>query len=219
MAAKNSLILLFIICFIHADFVTCFLSSKQIISHKTLDVHIHLSMDSGRYSFVPGDMEEIPLSQIFQRAMVLQRTGVDRAGALKAYTHFLQVAELHEVEPHLYAEVFANMGALYAMEAKDANAGTRKELRDKAKSSFRKAVEYRPGLGSAWVNLALIIMADRKESVDALAVENVLEKARSCCERALGLDNDDERSRSLANKLIGDIDIMMKQNNAQKPFQ
>ena len=69
------------------------------------------------------------------------------------------------------------------------------------------------------MNLALIIMADGKESVDALAVENVLEKARSCCERALGLDNDDERSRSLANKLIGDIDIMMKQNNAQKPFQ
>ena len=153
------------------------------------------------------------------RHIVLQRTGVDRAGALKAYTHFLQVAELHEVEPHLYAEVFANMGALYAMEAKDTNARTRKELRDKAKSSFRKAVEYRPGLGSAWVNLALIIMADGKESVDALAVENVLEEARSCCERALGLDNDDERSRSLANKLIGDIDIMMKQNNVQKPFQ
>ena len=219
MAALNSLMFLFIICFIHAAFVTCFLSAKQIISHKTLDIHLHLSQDSGRNRFITGEMDEIPLSQIFQRAMVLQRTGVDRAGALKAYTQFLQVAELHEVEPHLYAEVFANMGALYAIEAKDTDAQTRKELREKAKSSFHKAVEYRPGLGSAWVNLALIIMADGKESVDALAVENVLKEARSCCERALGLENSDERSRSLANKLIVDIDAMMKQNNAHKPFQ
>jgi hypothetical protein len=94
-------------------------------------------------------------------------------------------------------------------------------MRDKAKSSLKKAVEYRPGLGSAWVNLALLMLAEGQDigGDDISAVENVLTEARRCCVRALGIDNEDERSRSLANKLIGDIDVMMKQNNEQKYFQ
>lgn len=166
-------------------------------------------------------MDEIPLSQIFQRAMVIQRSGIDRDGALKAYNEFLQVAELHDVDPSLYAEVYANMGAIYAMKGKDVDADAKRRMRQKAKVAFQKAVEYRPGLGSAWVNLALLLLADGKDDsgMDALAVESVLKEARSCCVRALGLDNEDERSRQLANKLVRDIDDMMKQNNAQKPFQ
>jgi hypothetical protein len=62
-----------------------------------------------RNSFIPENMDEIPLSQIFQRAMVLQRTGMDTTGALKAYEEFLQVAQMHDVDPKLYAEVYSNM--------------------------------------------------------------------------------------------------------------
>ncbi|KAL3777374.1 hypothetical protein ACHAWO_009681 [Cyclotella atomus] len=166
-------------------------------------------------------MDEVPLAQIFQRAMVLQRSGI-RDDAIKAYEEFLQVAELHNVDPSLYAEVYANMGAIFAMQGKDSDTKERKhEIRQKAKASFQKAVEYRPGLGTAWVNLALLLLAEGKDNsgYDAFAVEKVLKEARSCCERALGMENEDKRSWQLANKLIGDIDVMMKQNNVQKPFQ
>lgn len=46
-------------------------------------------------------MEEVPLNQIFQKAVVLQRSG-DRDGALREYTQFLKVAESHDVDPSLY---------------------------------------------------------------------------------------------------------------------
>jgi tetratricopeptide (TPR) repeat protein len=155
-------------------------------------------------------MEEVPLNQIFQKAVVLQRMG-DRTGALREYNHFLQVAETHDVDPALFAEVYANTAAIYAMQGK--GAADSKEMRVKAKEAFQQALKYRPGLGSAWVNLALLQLADGKElgANEQEKVKSVLKEARSCCERALGLDNDDERSRSLANKLIGGIDTMLKQ--------
>ena len=122
---------------------------------------------------------------------------------------------MHDVDPSLYAEVYANMGAVYAMEGRDNgdDVERRRELRSKAKSCFQNAVEYRPGLGSAWVNLALLMLAEGKEMgvEDVSKVGNLLQEARSCCVRALGMDNEDERSRALANKLVGDIDGMMKQ--------
>lgn len=123
------------------------------------------------------------------------------------------MATLHDVDPSLYAEVYANMGAVYAMQGRDdGDVEMRRELRRKAKSCFQSAVEYRPGLGSAWVNLALLMLAEGKEmgGEDVSKVGDVLQEARSCCVRALGMDNDDERSRALANKLVGDIDGMMK---------
>lgn len=156
-------------------------------------------------------MEEIPLNQIFQKAVVLQRMG-DRTGALREYNHFLKVAETHDVDPSLYAEVYANTAAIYAMQGKGADYDTT-EMRLKAKEAFQQALKYRPSLGSAWVNLALLQLAEGKELGvnEQDKVKGVLKEARSCCERALGLDNDDERSRSLANKLIGDIDTMLRQ--------
>lgn len=160
-------------------------------------------------------MEEIPLNQIFQKAVVLQRSG-DRSGALREYQHFLKVAESNEVDPSLYAEVHANMGAIYAMQGKGADQGIsqgeRVESRIKAQNAFREAVKFRPNLGSAWVNLALLLLSEGKEmGNDVSKVEDALKEARGCCERALGMDNEDERSRALANKLIGDIDSMMRQ--------
>ena len=191
------------------------------------------------------EVEEEPLNRIFQRGVVLQRMG-DRAGCLREYERFLGVAEYHDVDPSLYAEVHANVGAMYAMEVRhttDATTdvgGRRAELRRKARDSLSEAVRCRPGLGSAWVNLALLTLSEGREmttttstSTSAAAaggnddnddddddeerplgaggVERCLKEARQCCERAMGMDNDDERSRALANKLIGDIDAMMKQ--------
>ena len=47
---------------------------------------------------------------------------------------------------------------------------------------------------------------------DPAKVQEALKEARQCCERALGMDNDDEQSRALANKLIADVEKMMKQS-------
>ena len=156
-------------------------------------------------------MEEIPLNQIFQKAVVLQRMG-DRDGALQEYNNFLKVAKTHDVDPSLYAEVHANTAAIYAMQGKG-DADDSREMRAKAIEAFQEALKYRPSLGSAWVNLALLQLAEGKElgAHEQDKVKIVLKEARSCCERALGLDNDDERSRSLANKLIGDIETMLRQ--------
>ena len=87
------------------------------------------------------------------------------------------------------------------------------ELRTRAKESFGMAVRYRPDLGSAWVNLALVILSEERELGvnDGIAMTKCLAEARQCCERALGMDNDDERSRALAMRLIGDIDTMTRQ--------
>lgn len=97
----------------------------------------------------------------------------------------------------------------------DVDNNLRGELRTKAKDSFKEAVKYRPGLGSAWVNLALLTLAEGKDLGNRVdeqnKVKNALKEARQCCERAMGMDNDDEKSRALANKLIVDIDSMMKQ--------
>jgi len=109
------------------------------------------------------------------------------------------------------------MGAIYAMKQKveDISNEQKTELRTKAKEAFIEAVKFRPSLGSAHVNLALLILAEGKELGNSLSekaqVENALNEARKCCERALGMDNDNEQSRALANRLVGDIDAMMRQ--------
>lgn len=162
-------------------------------------------------------IEDVPLNQIFQKAVVLQRMG-DRNGCLAQYERFITVAQSHDVDPSLYAEVYANIGAIYAMQASALaadNMVTKKELRGKAKYSFQEAVKYRPSLCSTYVNLSLLLLSEGKElgnsQSEQLQVKELLREARQCCERALGMDNDDERSRALAYKLIGDIDKMMKQ--------
>ena len=57
--------------------------------------------DDGESSSSRFSMEEVPLNQIFQKAVVLQRMG-DRSGALGEYDQFLKVAESHDVDPSLY---------------------------------------------------------------------------------------------------------------------
>lgn len=96
---------------LHSCFVSCFIGTKRIVtvsvssSNRRISTHLHSARnEDDRDKFIPDNMDEIPLSQIFQRAMVLQRSGVDREGALKAYEEFLTVAKLHDVDPFLYAE-------------------------------------------------------------------------------------------------------------------
>jgi tetratricopeptide (TPR) repeat protein len=94
------------------------------------------------------DNEE-PLSVIFQRAVVLQRSG-DHESALKEYQFFIKAAEGCDVSPSMYAEVHVNIGAVYAKD----NANL--EL---AKHHFELAIGYRPdNMGTAYVNLALLAL-------------------------------------------------------------
>mmetsp|Transcript_38423 Transcript_38423/g.91987 ORF Transcript_38423/g.91987 Transcript_38423/m.91987 type:complete len:218 (-) Transcript_38423:42-695(-) len=154
--------------------------------------------------------EEQPLNQIFQKAVVLQRSG-DREGALDEYTRFLRVAISNDVDPELFAEVYANVGAIYAMQSKgEADKGARAKLRDRAKSAFQEAVRHRPSLGSAWCNLALLLLAEGKDMGGHADPSSIIKEARSCCERALAIDNDVEQSRELAYRLIRDIDNLTK---------
>jgi hypothetical protein len=92
-------------------FVSCFIVTNPGIhspfsngQRKSVRLQLSMNEESDRNNFIPDNMDNIPLSQIFQRAMVLQRSGIDRAGALKAYQEFLKVAELNAVDPMLYAE-------------------------------------------------------------------------------------------------------------------
>ncbi len=167
--------------------------------------------------FSQYEIDETPLSETFQKAVVLQRAG-ERSGALDAYQNFLKAAQAHDIDPTLYAEVYANMGAIYAMQGKGDARFQRNEsrvrARSKAKEAFIEAVKYRPSLGNAWVNLALLELAEGKElgaGSEQSTVKKLLQDARRYCVRALGMDNDDERSRALATKLLNDIEEMLKQ--------
>ena len=157
-----------------------------------------------------GPMEDYPLNEMFQKAVVLQRSG-DREGALAEYTRFLRVAISNDVDPELFAEVYANVGAIYAMQSKgEADKEARANLREQAKDAFQEAVKYRPSLGSAWCNLALLLLAEGKDMGGDADPSSVIKEARSCCERALAIDNDVEQSRELAYRLIRDIDNLTK---------
>lgn len=108
MATAKTLLIISIFA-VHTCLVSCFVVTKRVdtssVFSSNRDVHQHSAQnENDRNRFTPDNMDEIPLSQIFQRAMVLQRSGVDRDGALKAYEEFLTVAKLHDVDPSLYAE-------------------------------------------------------------------------------------------------------------------
>jgi hypothetical protein len=65
----------------------------------------HSKKQLGRLSMMAREeaqfIDDIPLNQIFQKAVVLQRSG-DRSGALREYEQFLRVAKSHDVDPSLY---------------------------------------------------------------------------------------------------------------------
>jgi hypothetical protein len=72
-------------------------NSFQIV-RKSLSSSMKQDDDDANNRFL---IEELPLNQIFQRAVVLQRSG-ERSGSLEEYKQFLKVAESHDVDPTLY---------------------------------------------------------------------------------------------------------------------
>ena len=120
-------------------------------------------------------------------------------------------ASSHNRNGSVFAEVYANVGAIYAMQSKgEADKEVTANLREQAKVAFQEAVRHRPSLGSAWCNLALLLLAEGKDMGEEADPSSIIKEARSCCERALAIDNDVEQSRELAYRLIRDIDNLTK---------
>ena len=146
---------------------------------------------------------EEPLSVIFQRGVVLQRSG-DHLGALKEYKLFIKAAEGCGVSPDMFAEVHVNIGAVYFKDA---------ENEDLAKHHFELAIGYRP-VGTAYVNLALIALRKGASAgtTDPAAGRACLEEARTNLEKAIEL-GDTEQSKMAAIKLLEDVKAITKQMN------
>ena len=158
------------------------------------------------YDFGSEDMvleNEEPLSVIFQRGLVLQRSG-DHEGALKEYKFFIKAAERCGVSPEMFAEVHVNIGAVYFKNLRDENL---------AKEHFELAIGYRP-VGTAYVNLALIALrkGSNAGTSDPATGRKCLEEARSNLKKAIELD-DSEQSTTMALKLLQDVEAIMGQMN------
>uniref|UniRef100_A0A7S4ASB1 MalT-like TPR region domain-containing protein n=1 Tax=Pseudo-nitzschia australis TaxID=44445 RepID=A0A7S4ASB1_9STRA len=162
------------------------------------------SNDMGGEDYVLDNEE--PLSVIFQRGLVLQRSG-DYEGALKEYNFFVKAAEGCGVSPEMFAEVHVNIGAVYFKDI---------ENEDLAKHHFELAIQYRP-IGTAYVNLALI---DLRKGSSAGASDPVtgracLGEARSNLKKAIEL-NDSKETKVAAMKLLADVDAIMGQMNLMR---
>ena len=146
---------------------------------------------------------EEPLSVIFQRGVVLQRSG-DHEGALKEYKFFIKAAEGCGVSPKMFAEVHVNIGAVYFKDILN---------EDLAKHHFELAIGYRP-VGTAYVNLALIALrkGSNAGATDPATGRACLEEARSNLKKAIELD-DTEQSKTAALRLLEDVEAIMKQMN------
>ncbi len=146
---------------------------------------------------------EEPLSVIFQRGVVLQRSG-DHEGALKEYKLFIKAAEGCGVSPNMFAEVHVNIGAVYFKDIQN---------EAKAKHHFELAIGYRP-VGTAYVNLALIALRKGANvgSSDPATGRACLEEARTHLEKAIEL-NDTEQSKTAATRLLEDVEAITKQMN------
>lgn len=83
---------------------------RSVGSKGALPLHM---MSDGRFS-----MEDIPLNQIFQKAVVLQRSG-DRDGSLREYEQFLKVATSHDVDPSLYVSCLLSFASMYVLAPSD----------------------------------------------------------------------------------------------------
>ena len=140
------------------------------------------------------------LKALFERAVVLQRTGggSNLQEALKSYERFIKAAKSTNQDPKMYAEVYVNMGAIYLKEPlKD---------REMAIECFLQAIQHRK-VGTAYVNLALLTLQQGSESRDPEVGRKALDGAQEFCEQALEL-NQDPRSVAMAKKLMGDIETM-----------
>jgi len=146
--------------------------------------------------------DDEPLSARFRRAVVLQRAG-EYNSALKEYEIFVKAAEQCEISPSTYSEVRVNMGAIY----------TKLKRREEARKNFKIALQYRE-IGSAHVNLALLVLAEGQQSSDPRVGIRALKEAEEHCRKAVEL-NDDVHSVNGATRLLGDIKKMLSQAGMQ----
>jgi tetratricopeptide (TPR) repeat protein len=178
---------------------------------------------------------EEALSVIFQRAVVLQQSGLSPQQALDEYDFFLKAAHQLQrrqqrrssssssggdnensggiIEPFMMAEVYGNQGALYL------------KLRqyELAKRQLERALTVRPTFGTAHVNLAICelqqlslatpttTMVDPEGGPPPPSINHHrIQQAEFHCQKALEC-NTDPRSVAMAKKLLHDIDEMKKQ--------
>lgn len=146
---------------------------------------------------------EEPLSVIFQRAVVLQRSG-SYVEALDEYELFLKASAQCDVEPSQYAEVYGNMGALFL----------RQRNFEEARHHLQQALIHRPKLGAAHVNLAVVALQQAANMEPSSTLEEqgqngikFIEQAEQHCQDALDA-NADPRSVAMAKRLLEDIDRM-----------
>jgi tetratricopeptide (TPR) repeat protein len=187
-----------------------------------------------------GQMEkdgEESLMGLFQRAIVLQRSGAPRE-ALEEYQRFIKAAEQCDVNPQKYAEVYCNMGAC---EIKLRN-------REMAQHYFELALRRRT-IGTAHVNLALLALQQgtkvqqvqqsqprqpqssardennsqqqqqqqqQQQEQQEEAAWKALAIAKQHCEDAIAL-NDDRQSMDMATKLLQDIELSLSRRPPPPP--
>ena len=146
---------------------------------------------------------EEPLDVMFKRAVVLQRSGSHPDEALREYGLFLKAAkQIPQVEPHMYAEVYGNMGALYL----------KLQNFEEAQRHLTQALEYRPKFGTAHVNLAVVCLQQATANDDGNQAFELINRAQQHCEKALEC-NSDPRSVGMAQKLLTDIDQMLSKES------
>lgn len=140
---------------------------------------------------------EEPLSVIFQRAVVLQRSG-ESDEALKDYDLFIKAAKQCDVSPEMYAEVHVNIGAVYFKENNTVL----------ARHHFEQALKHRQ-VGTAYVNLALIALKEGSKTMNPRAGMSALREAKNQCVKAIEL-GDSPQSNAMATDLLEKIEGMME---------
>lgn len=142
---------------------------------------------------------EEPLSVMFQRAVVWQRAG-QYEEALNEYKLILQAAQQCQVAPAQYAEVHVNLGALY-LRLKDAT---------QAKVHFETALEHRPDLGTAHVNVAVLNLQELSTVQNKMTGIELLDKAQWHCQQVLALSEEEkgQQEHTVATRLLRDIEKM-----------
>jgi len=141
---------------------------------------------------------EEPLSAIFRRAVVLQRSG-DHVSALTEYQTFIKVAEQFKISPEMYAEVHVNMGGIFL----------KIKQYEEARKHFQIALDNRE-IGSAYVNLALLTLKQGQQSTQPEKAVQALKEAKVYCTKAINL-NDESDGFKTATKMLIDIDSMLSQ--------
>ncbi|GFH56854.1 hypothetical protein CTEN210_13330 [Chaetoceros tenuissimus] len=167
---------------ITSSFIIPFSSIPQ---KKSLQIH-HQSFSSNDES----------LSTRFSRAVILQRSG-EYSQALEEYQTFIKAAESLDIETTTYAEVYINMGSTYMKLSRY----------EEAKECFLKGIEMRE-MGSAYLNLALLVLAQGQQTQDRQAGVDALVEAKGYLMNVVRL-KDDERSLQAALKLMKDINDML----------